>query len=85
MKDNKSKVVFADMVSQKEANVYAIRRMVQNIEILVYSRLIWKSAQDLAIVALEKVVRDNEHQLEIVVEESAVAEHEVNGAVGAAV
>ena len=74
MKDNKSKAVFADVVPQKGINSYAIERMVQNLDILGYSRFILKRDQEPSIAALQKAVRDNRHKLEVVMEESAVAE-----------
>ena len=64
MKDSNSKAVFTDVVPQKGANAYAIKRMVQNPEILGYGRLILKNDQELAIIALKKAVRDNKHKPE---------------------
>ena len=44
-----------------------------------------RSDQEPAIIALKKAVRDNRNKLDIVMEESVVAEHEMNGAVETAV
>lgn len=85
MKDAKSKTIFADVVPQKGVNAYAIKRMIQNLDISGYSRFILKSGQEPAIIALKNAVRDNRHKLEIMLEKAAVAEHEMSGAVETAV
>ena len=44
MKDSKSKIIFADVVPQNGVHNYAIERIVQNLDLLGYSRFVLKRA-----------------------------------------
>ena len=79
MHDSQSRAVFVDVVPQKGTNSHAIRRISQNLELLEYNQIVFKSHQALATRALKQVVRYCTHKMEIVIEESLAAEHEMNG------
>ena len=80
LKDRKSGTVKAHMVEEKGVNVFAVKRLVQDVALLGYKRIVFKSDNEPAILALKHAVK-NECPIEIVMEESPVGESASNGEV----
>ena len=69
--DSESKYIAAEIVPEKGANEYSVRRMAQIVNRLGYRRVILKSDQEPAIIALKSAVK-RELELEVSFEESPV-------------
>ena len=84
MKDRKTKMITAHTVPRKGDDPYVTGRVAQDIRNLGYWRLIVKSDQEPAILALKMEVRKNLKE-EVMFEESPVGESQSNGEVERAV
>ena len=82
MKDRKSKSIAANVVPEKGVNQYAIKRLAKDIQLLGYQKIILKSDNENAILALKRAVIQ-ERPCEIIPEESPVSESQSNGEIEA--
>ena len=57
MKDRKSGTIKAHLVEEKGVNAYAIKRVGQDIGLLGYKRIIFKSDNEPAIIALKEAIK----------------------------
>ena len=80
MKDRRSGTIRAHLVEEKGVNQYAIKRMGQDLALLGYKKIIMKSDNEPALVALKQAVKA-ERPEEIIMEESPVGESASNGEV----
>ena len=80
LKDRKAGTVKAHMVEEKGINAFAVKRIGQDLALLGYKRIVFKSDNEPAILALKQAVK-NESAVEIVMEESPVGESASNGEV----
>ena len=80
LKDRKSGTIKAHLVEEKGTNPYAIKRIGQDIALLGYKKIIFKSDNEPALVALKQAVKA-ERPEEIIMEESPVGESASNGEV----
>ena len=71
MKDHESKMVQASVVPEKGQNSYAIKRLMHDIGMLGYKKMIPKSDNEKAILALKACVK-REKQDDIILEEAPV-------------
>ena len=76
LKDRKSGTIKAHVVEEKGVNAYAIKRIGQDIGLLGYNRIILKSDNEPAIMALKAAIKA-ERPEEIIMEESPVGESAV--------
>ena len=79
-KDNRTKMITARVVPSKGLDSYAVQSVKRMIERLGYKKIIMKSDNEPAILALKEAVR-RETDVEIVTEEVPVADHQANGMV----
>ena len=84
MKDRESGTVMSRLVPEKGATGYAVKRLAQDIDLLGYNKLVLKSDQEPAIIALKAAVK-RENINNIILEESPVADSQGNGMVERAV
>jgi len=84
MHDRASKTIFADVVPATGLNPYAVARMKANLESLGYKRVVIKTDQEPAIMALKEAVVRETH-MEVVKEESPIGESSSNGEIENAV
>jgi len=82
--DAKSGTMFAQLVPEKGVHSYAVKRLSQEIKRMGYTKIILKSDQEPAIVALKNAVR-NLKESEIIPEESPAYEHQSNGTIESAI
>ena len=82
--DAKSGTMFAQVVPEKGIHSYAVKRLSQEIRRMGYQKIVLKSDQEPAIMALKGAVR-NLQELEIIPEESPAYEHQSNGTVESAI
>jgi len=80
VKDRKMRIIRARLVPQKGVNGYAVKVVGGIIESLGHSRIVMKSDQEPAIMALKDAVR-SENRIDIVMEESPEDESKSNGEV----
>ena len=87
MHDRQSGKVNSNVVPSKGVNPYAVMRCVQNIKLLGYYKLLFKSDQEPAIVAFREAVKVAlaDEKIEVMPEESPVGESQANGEVENAV
>ena len=78
LKDRRSGTIKAHLVEEKGVNAYAIKRIGQDIGLLGYKRIILKSDNEPAIIALKDAIKQ-ERSEEIIKEESPVGESASNG------
>ncbi len=83
-KDNKTKMIMEWVVPSKGVESYAVETVKKMVERLGYRKIIRKSDNEPAILALKEAVR-RESDVEIVMEEVPVGDHQANGLVGNAV
>ena len=83
-KDNRTKMIMAGVVPSKELDSYAVETVKRMVERLGYKKVIMKSDNEPAIPALKEAVR-RESDVEIVMEEVPVADHQAKGLVENAV
>ena len=74
-------MTFADVVERKGPVDSTTRRLVADHDWLGFRRLVFKSDQEPAILALKQAVRESMHTVEFVMEESPVEEHQSNGTI----
>ena len=68
------------MVEEKGPNEYAIDQVKEDIESMGIRRLIFKTDQEPAIIALrERIIEALGSKVEVIPEESPVNDHQVNG------
>ena len=79
--DSRSKAKSAEMVPRKGRHPFAIQRVSQMLKSLGYRKVILKSDQGNDICDLKKAVRLECPDIEVVMEESPVGEHQSNGQV----
>lgn len=84
VKDSRTKYVVAKVVAQKGVCEYAIVSLKKAIEQLGYKKVILRSDNEPAILALKEAVR-RETDVEIVSEEVPVGDHQANGSIENAV
>ena len=84
LKDNKTRTVMAKVVSGKGVNNFAVEVVKKFIEQLGYGRIVLRSDNEPAILALKEAVR-RESNVEIVMEEVPVGDHQANGLVESAI
>ena len=80
MEGDKTKVSTAHMLPRKGPGEYAVSRLVQDIERLGHRRIVFKSDQEPARLALKEVVTET-MGIEVVPEEFPVGESQSNGKV----
>ena len=80
IKDRKSGMIQSRVVPAKGNDRFAIKRLVKDIELLGYSKIILKSDNESSILALKKSVKETTN-IEIIPEESPVGDHQANGEV----
>ena len=78
LEDDTTKAVMAHMVPRKGADEHAVMRIVQDIKNLGYKKVIFKSDQEPAILALKEEVRRMLSQ-DVIMEASPVGESQSNG------
>ena len=76
IKDRKKGTIKAHMLEEKGVNAYAIKRVGQDIGLMGYKKIILKSDNEPAIIALKSAVK-TERPEEIIMEESPVGESAV--------
>ena len=80
LKERQCKMKFAHMVEEKGPNEYAIAQVKEDIESMGIRRMIFKTDQEPAIVALrERVIEALGRKVEVIDEESPVGDHQANG------
>ena len=84
MKDRKTRVVRARVVPQKGRNAYAIKILAGMIVSLGYKKILLKSDQEPAVLALKEAVK-NELGIEVIDEESPEYDSQANGEVERAI
>ena len=84
IKDENTKRISAHVVPEKGRNAHAVKVLRHEIEILGYKKMILKSDQEPAIMALKESVK-RERDEDIVMEESPVGESASNGSIENAV
>ena len=80
--DSHTKLISADYVSEKGVNMWSVRRMKSFVERLGHKKIIIRSDQELAIIALRKEFERSTH-VEIVHEESMAYDSQSNGVIEA--
>ncbi len=83
MKDQRTRLVTARVVPSKGLDAYAVGRLKKDVEQLGHRRIVTKSDNEPAILALKEAVR-RESDVEIAVEEVPVGDHQANGSVESA-
>ena len=81
VKSHESRMTFAHVVERKGPVDSTTRRFVADLDWLGLRRLVFKSDQEPAILALEQAVRESTPTVEFVMEESPVEEHQSNGTI----
>ena len=84
MKDDTTRTMSAHMMPRKGPDEHAVKRMQQDIKNLGYRRIIIKSDQEPAILALKEEVRRSMSE-DVMFEESPVGESQSNGRIERAV
>ena len=79
-KDNETKMTMARAAPSKGVDSYAVETVKRMVERLGYKKIIMKSDNEPAILALQEAVR-RETDVEIVMEEVPVGDHQANGLV----
>ena len=78
IKDRTSGMIQSRVVPAKGTDKFAIKRLVKDIELLGYNKIILKSDNEPSILALKKAVKEIT-KVEIIPEESPVGDHQANG------
>ena len=78
IKDRKPQIIRARVVPNKGSNAYAIRRLSDDLSRLGHAKIVFKSDGEPAIISLNEAVK-RESEIDIVLEESPVGEHQANG------
>ena len=60
MRDRRSKIVTAHVIEEKGANEYAVKRLSQDLKLTGYRKIIFKSDNEPAIIALKQGVKKND-------------------------
>ena len=81
VKSLESRMTLAHVVERKGPQHSTTRRLVADLDRLGLRRLVFKSDQELAIVALKHAVRESMPTVEFVMEESFVEEYQSNGTI----
>ena len=81
VKAHESRMTFAHVVERKGPVISTTRRLVADLGWLGLRRLVFKSDQEPAILALKQAVRESMPTVEFVMEESLVEEHQSNGTI----
>ena len=81
VKYHESRMTFAHVVERKGPVDSTTRRLVADLDWLGLRRLVFKSDQEPAILALKQAVRESMPTVEFVMEESLVEEHQSNGTI----
>ena len=81
VKSHESRMTFAHVVERKGPVDSTTRRLVADLDWLGLRRLVFKSDQEPAILALKQAVRESMPTVEFVMEESPVEEHQSNGTI----
>jgi hypothetical protein len=84
-RDRKSKIVIAHVIEEKGANEYAVKRLSQDLKLTGYRKIIFKSDNEPAIIALKQGVEEMTSEMEIRFEESPVGESSSNGEIEAVI
>jgi hypothetical protein len=79
--DNKTNVIMAKVVPSKGGDNHALERVEKMVEHLGYRKVIMRSDSEQAILAKEAVGRERERDVEILLEEVPVGDHQANGLV----
>ncbi len=80
IKDRKSGIMQSRVVPAKGNDKFAIKRLVQDIKLLGYTKVIIKSDNEPSILALKKSTKETT-KVEVIPEESPVGDHQANGEV----
>ena len=83
-KVNKTKMIMARVVPSKGVESYAVETVKKMVERLVYRKIIMRSDNEPAILALKEAVR-RESDVEIALEQVPVVHHQANGLVEIAI
>ena len=81
VKSHESRMTFAHVVERKGPVDSTTRRLVADLDWLGLRRIVFKSDQEPAILALKQAVRESMATVEFVMEESPVEEHQSNGTI----
>ena len=81
VKSHESRMTFAHVVERKGPVDSTTRRLVADLEWLGLRRMVFKSDQEPAILALKQAPRESMPTVEFVMEESQVEEHQSNGTI----
>ena len=81
VKSHESRVTFAHVVERKGPVDSTTRRLVADLDWLGLRKLMFKSDQEPAILAVMQAVRESMPTVEFVMEESLVEEHQSNGTI----
>ena len=81
VKSHELRMTFAQVVERKGPVDSTTRRLVPDLGWLGLRRLVFKSDQEPAILALKQAVRESMPTVEFVMEESPVEEHQSNGTI----
>ena len=81
VKSHESRMTFAHVVERKGPVDSTTRRFVADLDWLGLRRLVFKSDQEPAILALKQALRESMPTVEFVMEESPVEEHQSNGTI----
>ena len=81
VKSHESRMTFAHVVERKGPLDSTVRRLVADLDWLELRRLVFKSDQEPAILALKQAVPESMPTVEFVMEESPVEEHQSNGTI----
>lgn len=79
MCDSKSKARAAEMVTRKGRDPFAIQRVSEIMQSLGHRKIIFKSDQGFDICDLKRAVKLECSDIEVVMEESPVGEHQSDG------
>ena len=60
IRDRRSKILTAHVIEEKGANEYAVKRLSQDQRLMGYRKIIFKSDNEPAIIALKQGVRGND-------------------------
>ena len=85
VKDHTARGIFAEVVPRKGEDQAVVRRLRSIIDFLGYKRLLFKSDQEAAILALKRRVSEEMPQVEFLMEESPVGDSRANGTIEVAV
>ena len=85
IKDHRTKHLWASTVEHKGADIYATNFLVVSIRSTGYRRIILRSDQEPAILALKAAARHAMPEVEMILQESPAGDHQANGSIEVAI